>query len=386
LESLLYKSLLRQDAGQDGEPRFVMLEMLHEYARERLEESGEAACVRRQHADYFAALAERAAPALLGPEQVYWSLRLRDEQENLRTALAWSLGGGDAEMGLRLVGALCDFWYYGGHSAEGLMWIRRALESATEAPPAIRARALNVAGRLAWDQGDFEAGKAYNREALTLYQALGDEAGTAWALNWLSAHALASPDECKEGIRLCEEGLALFRELGDAAGTSDTLNLLGELARLDTDYERAASAYQEAADIHSEQGNRLREAVSRGNLSYVAYHQGDYEGAKAHILEAFALFPEVHDTYYRTHGLSTLAGPVAALGNPQKAARLLGASDALLEKMGLGLQAGDRFEIERYVAAVKEQLDDATFEATWAEGRAMSFEEAVAYALSEDVD
>ena len=187
-------------------------------------------------------------------------------------------------------------------------------------------------------------------------------------------------------LELCEEALALFRESDDKVGMSHALNNLGELARLDGDYERAGTAYQEVIDILSEQGNRLREAVARGNLSYIAYHQGNYEDAQAHILEAFALFPKVHDTYYLTHGLSTLAGPVAALGNPQKAARLLGASEALLEKMGLGLQAGDRFEIERYVIAVKEQLDDATFEAAWAEGRAMSLEEAIAYAFGEGIN
>lgn len=385
LESLLNKSLLRQDTGSDGEPRFVMLEMLHEYARERLEESGEAVGVRRRHAGCFVALAERAAPELLGPEQVRWSLHLKDEQENLRAALAWSLGSGDAELGLRLAGALCDFWYYSGHSAEGLAWTKRALESAKDAPPADRARALNTAGRLAWDQGDFESGKAYNREALALYQALGDKNGAAWALNWLGSHALASPGECREGIRLCEEALALFREMDDKSGLSHALNNLGELARMAGDYERAGAAYQEVIDILRKQGNRLREAVSRGNLSYVAYHQGDYEQAQAHILEAFALLPKVHDTYYLTHGLSTLAGPVAALGYPEKAARLLGASEALLEKMGLGLQAGDRFEIERYVAAVREQLDDVTFEAAWAEGRAMTFEEAIAYAQGGDI-
>jgi tetratricopeptide (TPR) repeat protein len=150
---------------------------------------------------------------------------------------------------------------------------------------------------------------------------------------------------------------------------------------LDGDYERASRAYQEAIDIAREEGARLREAISRTNLSYVAYHQGDYERAEAIILEVITLLLELEDTHYITYMPAGLAGPVAAQGNPEKAAQLLGASEALLESMGISLQAGDQFEIERYEAAVRAQLDKATFDAAWGEGRAMSFEQALSYAL-----
>ena len=85
-------------------------------------------------------------------------------------------------------------------------------------------------------------------------------------------------------------------------------------------------------------------------------------------------------------GLAVLAGPAAAKGQSERAVRLLGASEALREATGLGLQAADQFEIDRYVASARAQLDEATFEAAWAEGRAMTLEEAVAYALGEDAE
>ncbi len=386
LESLLNKSLLGQEAGFDGEPRFVMLEMLHEYARERLEESGEAEDLQRRHAAYFLALAERAAPEMRSAGQVYWSLRLRDEHNNLRTSLAWSLGGGDAILGLRLVGALCDFWIYGGHSNEGLAWTKQALESGKDAQPEVRALALNAAGRLSWDQGDYINGKLYNRDALALYRAMGDEAGRASALIWLSSHALASPGECRAGIKMCEEGLELFRKLNDKVGIEYALNNLGELARLDGDYERAKRAYEEGLTTAREEGARLSEAISLANLSYVAHHQGDFDQAEATILEGIALLLELGNTRYIPCFLAILAGPVAALENPMKAVRLLAASETLQETLGVGLQAGDQFEIDRYVAAVSEQLDEAAFKAAWSQGRAMSLEEAVAYALGGEIN
>jgi len=384
LESLLNKSLLWQEEGQEGEPRFLMLETIHEYARERLEESGEAEDLRRRHAEYFVALAERAEPELLGARQGYWAARLRAEHDNLRAALAWSLGGADAGLGLRLAGALRDFWYGEGHSTEGLRWTERALEGAGDAPPALRAKAQNSAGRLAFARGDHEQGKIWNREALALYRELGDRAGAGWALTFLSAHSLGYSEEYREGLTLCEEGLALLREADDRPGMAMALNTLGELARSDGDYERAGEAYEECLAICRGTGNKQREALMLGNLSYAALHQGDYERAEALVREGLALLWELESKYFVNFGLEVSAGPAAAKGQPERAARLLGAAEALREAMGLGLQPADQFEIDRYEAAAREQLDEATFEAAWAEGRAMTLEEAVAYALGED--
>jgi hypothetical protein len=110
LDSLLEKSLLRQEEGPGGEPRFVMLETIHEFARKSLQESGEAEKVRRLHAEFFLALSEEAEPELTGgPDQVTWSERLEAEHDNIRAALSWSLEVGDIQLTLRLAGALTDF-------------------------------------------------------------------------------------------------------------------------------------------------------------------------------------------------------------------------------------------------------------------------------------
>jgi predicted ATPase/DNA-binding CsgD family transcriptional regulator len=384
LESLLNKSLLGQDVGLDGEPRFVMLEMLHEYARERLQESGEAEDIQRRHAEYFLELAERAEPEMRRAGYVYWSRRLRDEHNNSRAALAWLLGNGDAELGLRLAGALRDFWYYGGHSSEGLAWTQRALKKAEKSPLAVRAQALNAAGWLSFELDKHEQGKIYNSEALALFRDLEDEVNTAWALTFLGTQVRALPGGPKEGLGLCEEGLALFRRLDDKPGIIWALNALGELARMDGDYALAGRVYEESLAIARKEGDKLRQALPLHNLGYVAQHAGDYERAESTMLEGLALLLELENTRYIPQDLASLAGPIASQGNAKKAARLLGASEALLEKTGMVPQAGDQFEIERYEASVREQLDEAAFEAAWAEGRAMSLEEAVAYALGSE--
>jgi tetratricopeptide (TPR) repeat protein len=381
LESLLNKNLLRRSLGAHEEPRFVMLEMIHEYAWERLEASGEAGDLQRRHAEYFLALAERAAPELRGARQRDWFVQLRDEQDNLRAALAWSLGEGEAELGLRLVGALRDFWYFDGHSAEGLRWTGRTLASAQDAPPIARAGALNAAGLLCFDTGDYTEGKIYSGEALAIYREVEDEVGTAWALTFLSASAMPFPDECKEGITLCQEGLALFREVGHKPGIMQALTVLGELGRVDGDYNLAQNAYEECLVLSRETGYKLCEAITLGNLASVAQHRGRVGQARALVAECLALYRELGDRKYSALTLADMAGLVAAGGHPEAAARLLGASEAHLETLGIVIHAGDRPDVDRHVAVVREQLDEATFDAAWAEGRAMSLEQAVSYAL-----
>jgi predicted ATPase len=381
LESLLNKNLLRRISGAHGEPRFVMLEMIHEYAWERLEASGEAADLQRRHAEYVLALAERAAPELRGSRYVYWSALLRDEHNNLRSALAWALGGDRVELALQLAGALRDFWFFEGRTAEGLSWTERALEGAKDASPVLRARALNTAGAMCFDQADHKKGKRYNREAVMLFRKLGDDRGTAWALAFQGVHALGAPAECKEGTRLLEEALVLFQELDYKPGIAQTLIGVGEVARLDGDRERATMAYEECLTIALEEGDTMSEAKALGNLSYVAHQKGEYARAAKLLTGALTLFHELGARRYICQDFARLAGPVAAQGYPQAATRLLGASEALLDTMGSGLQPGDRPDIEQYVITVRQQLDKATFEATWAEGGTMSFEQAFSYAL-----
>ncbi len=128
---LLDQSLLRREDGADGEPRFMMLETVREYAAERLAQGpsgqGEETAVRRAHAAHYLALAEEAESALAGPEQLGWAARLERERDNLRAALAWAGAARDAATGRRLAGALWRFWAVRGPLSEGRRWLREAL-------------------------------------------------------------------------------------------------------------------------------------------------------------------------------------------------------------------------------------------------------------------
>ena len=163
VSSLLDKSLLRQEEGPKGEPRFVMLETIHEFAREKLEQSGEAEEIKRAHAQYFLTLAEEAYPELKGANQLGVARALEAEHDNMRAALTWALERKEVEVALRLGGALWWFWSIRGYYSEGRRWLEEALAIEGRGLPEVRAMALAGVGWLAWDQGDYDRAQDLRR-------------------------------------------------------------------------------------------------------------------------------------------------------------------------------------------------------------------------------
>jgi predicted ATPase/class 3 adenylate cyclase len=383
--SLLEKSLLRRDEGAGGESRFVMLETIQEYAHEKLEESGEAEETRRRHAEHYLALAETAEPELLGAFQGRWMRRLGTEFANLREARAWSLEPGEGEeragMRLRLAAALWRFWA-AQRFEEGKVWLQTALERDTGGFPVLRAKALGALGFILLFQHDYERAMDALEEAIALYGELGDRSGAAFALanlGWATLHgdyrgrvpafvreaeALMQEDiddharailgivrasaaigqgDLDSAVLQLEESLALCRELGDRRSAAMALFVLGVTELRRGHLERGATLLEEGAQISGELGDRL-------------------------------------GTPYFAEGLAKLS---AMRSRPVRAAKLWGAAEALREQMGVSPSKFDRAnsDYERDLALVRSALDKATFEAAWAEGRAMSFEQAVGYLL-----
>jgi predicted ATPase/class 3 adenylate cyclase len=399
VESLVSKSLLRQEEGTGGEPRFVMLETIHEYAREKLEETGEAEEFERQHASYFLALGEEAEPHLTGPRLVEWLNRLEEEHDNLRAALGWALGseGGpddepeDAarlETGLRLAGALALFWISHGHYSEGRRWLEMGLRRVRAAgsrtvSDSVQAKAIYQTANLAWRQGDNEQATRLLEEALATYSQLGDRRGVALSLNYLGITISNGGGDASTARPLWEQSLAIFRELGDKDGIARAVNNLGELARMDGDYARARVLYEEALANAEVAGDNLGRCLSRMNLGQVALHDGRYLDAAEAFKASMAHALELGYIHAVGGSLDGLAAVAAGKRQPQRAARLYGAAKEMREVAGTPLEAPDQRDYDHNQASARAQLDEATWQAAWEEGRSMSMEQAVAYALED---
>jgi hypothetical protein len=204
LSRLADKSLLTVEY-QGEEARYRFLETIREYAFEKLLESGEADRLRDRHLDFFLRLAEEAAPELAGPGQARWLERLEQEHDNLRAALRWSLDCQATDLGLRLSAGLTRFWRVRGHLSEARGWFEAVLqadEQAANARPAafdpqrwnVRAKVLNSAGTMAWEQADYAQAEARYQESLNLRLQLEDQWGIAQSLGNLGYIALSRGD------------------------------------------------------------------------------------------------------------------------------------------------------------------------------------------------
>jgi non-specific serine/threonine protein kinase len=310
LAQLEAKALLMVER-QNGELHYRMLEAIRQYGRDRLMDAGETDWVQGRFLDFYLRLAEEADAKLQGGEQSVWLDRLEAEYNNLRAALEWGQASqASAEAGLRLAGALWRFWYLRGKLSEGRLWLEGALTGARGGTSA-RAKVFNVAGHLAFAQGDLIAARLFH-----------------------------------------EESLAIRRESGDKRGIVNSLSSLGQVLKAQGEYGQAERLYEESLAVSRELGTEESVASALYDLGCVLLIRGSYPRSAGILRESLGLWREIGETGRIANCLVALAqGPEPAL----KAARLLGAASV--------------------------RLGEAAFTAAWAEGRTMSREQAIAYAL-----
>jgi hypothetical protein len=408
---------------RDAPMRYRLLETVRQYASEQLEAAGETAVTRERHSAWCLALAEAADAELDGPREVAWLARLEREHDNLRAALAWCrTEERGAEIGLRLAGALQGYWSIRGHYAEGRGWLEGALATGAGAAAALRARAFSGAGTMAWLQHDFAAAEVFHAHSLILSRETHDAHGVAFALHNLGVQAAGLGDD-ERALGLYEESLARYQEREDTRGAARVLNSLGNLASRARDYHRALTLQEESLALYRAAADKQGIAVVLGNLGELARVRGDGDRATALLheslalnraggymratardltylgdlasdrgddaaayafhAEGLALARELADQAAIAASLAGLARIADARGCPERAARLFGAAAVLRSTTSSVLDPADSDALERHVAAVRAELSVEAFAAAWAAGEALSLDEAIVEALSD---
>ena len=419
LSRLVDRSLVEVvQTGQDE--RYRMLETIRLYAAERLQESGEQASLRNRHLAYFMQWAEEVEPGMRGPEQMAWWERMEIDHDNIRTSLEWSLNGGDVQTGLRLAGAAVWFWTTHGYDEEGLRWLRALLaKTGSELRTPWRAKALLGIETLI----DFPAGKAALQEALgiwreledgwwislslvisgwqSLYQRDIDTALTQFreavdvakfvADKWALANALRGLGAAIERVDfsaarpVLEESVVIWREVGDKVGLAEALSQIGSVAHAQKDYERAAV-------LHGESLNLFRQVGFKGNvadqlifLGFTLQRQGDNAKAVQFLKEGMLLAKDLRSFADTATSLVGFGGVAGGQNEPRRAARLFGAAESILKSVGLDMSVWPQRMVDYndWTASARAQLGEETFAASFAEGQAMSLEQAVRYALED---
>jgi predicted ATPase/class 3 adenylate cyclase len=374
LESLVDKSLVRIRERN----RFWMLETIREYAAERLEESGEAEELRRGHAEHFLALAEEAEPHLRGDPKE-WLDRLQPDHDNLRAALDHLEAAGETQLVLRLAGALLNFWSLRGHLAEGRRRVEDAL-AADERPTSARARALNAAGQLAGMTGDLALERTRAQEALALHTELGDEGGSALS-RYALANVAAAERDWATGKKLMEESIREFDRLGDDFHRITARRGLSWMYEELGDRERSRDLTEENLRLARSLGNKRIEARSLGALAMYALDEGRLHDAAAMMADSYRIDRDLGSVIFIGVDLARFAAIRAHEGKAETAAQLLAKSEAVHEEIDWTPESWAAEESDKTRAKIRTQLHEAAFAEAWAQGRALTLDEAVALAL-----
>jgi predicted ATPase/DNA-binding CsgD family transcriptional regulator len=434
LESLVTKSLLRLDEDEQGQPWYVMLETVREFALDRLEASGEAQAVWRRHTWYYLQLAEQSAPGPQAMPQDEFMLRLEREHGNFRAALDWCQAWGYAEASLRLGVALVWFWGVRGHIAEGRARLeallgRFPLQAARGPRAAVHASALEAVGRLATLQRDFVAALTFEQQGLELSEVLEDRAAMSDALYGLAFTAQEQGDYTA-ARRYLERGVAISRALAAGGGVVDAATFyrigkgLAGLAVLAHDegdehpaielfhestawfnraghptpgalndvelglifceigqYERARELIEHAYLVLDQHDDRRGVGITLAHLADVAIAQGEFSTAYRYLCRSLRINQETGESAGMAFVLVRFAQLAAALGQARRALRLSGAAAALREQAEAVLAPAVQRRLDERLEPARRALGPGA-EAADREGRALLLEAAITEALA----
>jgi len=339
LAQLVNKSLVAVDDQPSVGIRYSLLDAIWDYAREKLQDSGEERQIRDRHLDYFIGFAEKAEIHLQGHRQVIWLNHLQNELSNLRSALQWGLQS-NPEKELALASALALFWDIRGRWAEGEDWLSRGLAADNKVGipgncTIIQAKALAANGLMSLKNLEYKKAMSWLQESQAILQANASTLGSEMAFvllklaicavnlgHYTQASTLAHDSlaiyrangnlygvsECLLNLGLSEsdpsraknlfmEGQSIKREIGDLNGLAYTLQLLGEITVYDIQFEQASTWLKESLEDYAQVGNRKAATVSLRDLAWIDWVRGDYDQAIKEVQEALTTSNEIEEKH-----------------------------------------------------------------------------------------
>jgi len=422
LSSLVDKNLIQRVDALNTESRFVMLETIREYALERLASSGEESATRRAHAAFCLVLAEEGNPEANPVQRSAWLSRCDLEIDNYRYALDWLLESREVEWTLRLSMALFRFWDMREHLAEGRTRLESILQLTNISYQKERAKICIFLGALSTAQGDFSAAESFLQQSLTLYEAQGDRRGVAASLNALGVSARDRGDY-EWARRYLEKSLLCWRTVSDPLSTARCLHNLANVLKVQGDYARAQVLLDEAILYFEQRGDRSGAAWSINQAGDIARDRGDFISAREFYERALKDFREIGDHWGSARSLADLgsihseqrnfeaaetayrgalqassklghrrgiarvlegtACLAAARGQAMRAITLAAAADHLRQLIGAPLPPAEQSKLDANLSSAWSCIDEQDGKTAWADGAAMSFENAVLFSLRE---
>jgi predicted ATPase/class 3 adenylate cyclase len=431
LTQLVNKSLVTMDDEGD-EPRYRLLETIRQYARDKLLETGEAAEMRNRHLDYYVQLTETAETQLYGSLALDWVNRLEAEYDNLRAAIEWGMDNNVMAV-LRMAGALPNFWFRRGYENEGIKWIHEALEHVKTLPEVdgeaaqerltIIAKSWQSVSFMAFSQGDmlnasvaaatcagyarqlgdksllatvltFEAASkmmsgrfndvdAIMEEVLGIVDESNDQYAIGMAYGMFGTRMMMAGKYNDESRAMVAKGLAALKNNENRFGHTMVLFGMAMGSRFNGRFDEARAQFAPLVPIFHDMGDHHRSNMVRSEMAHMERLEGHHEKAIAMYRETILEWKRLGHRAAVANQLECFAFIAKSHEQPERAAKLFGAAEALREIINIQMTDMERTEYEREIADVKANLDEKIFMSLWAEGHAMTMEQAIALALEE---
>ncbi|PBC49899.1 LuxR family transcriptional regulator [Rhodococcus sp. ACS1] len=382
--SLIDKSILiREEAG--GTVRYRLLETLRDYGTERLQETGEFASLLRRHRDWYEHLVLRAESEWISSRQVGWLVRLDAELPNIRAALQFCLTGPtEAGAGLRMAAALYPYWRVRGRLREGMRWLAQLLAVQGGTADVERIKALYVLSVLSGLNGDPDASALYAERGAAMAAQLGDRLGGALMADAAGWHALFT-GESAAACEYFESSLPVFREHGNPLYLM--WSLLGLALACDAAGDRARSeeCQREILAVTESRGESVYRGWSLWGAAMGAWRRGEGSRAKDLVTRGLQLARLVDDRISAMGCLELLSWIAVDDGAPRRAARLMGATEALARTVGRQSTIFPNAHVEhaRFEQEARQAIGDRGFETEFRQGLGTRFDDAAAFALEE---
>jgi hypothetical protein len=429
LSGLVNKSLVNVEE-KEGESRYRYLETIRQYAMEKLLESGEAVDARDRHLAHFMEYARRAEEHFGSAQRLLWLNRLEVEHDNLRSALGWALES-RPESALQMVGLLSIFWLSRSYLTEGCKWCQAAIsraEASSAADPNLdrtRARAYTALAMLSVNRGDHHAAQTAARQAADLARQADDPLQLARALDFLGlssgflGDATLAFEALRESEALCrkfgykddlasvllslaymtmeihgleaaeqlqsymEESLALSQGSVDPEAAVRTEGILARLAFYRGELGEARKHADLMLDLHREMGDQLAVTDHQSGMAHIARQMGNYQQALALYRETLPDWQKIGHRGAVAHQLECFAFIARAQEQGERAVKLMSAAEALRQSSSSARTPQEQIEYDREVASLRAGMDEKTFDLLWADGRSMSMDQAIDFAMSD---
>lgn len=378
LSALVDANLVAMARDVSREGRYTMLDVTREYAVERSTAAREFDALRRRHAEFYVALAERAEPELRGARQRESFARLLADEGNFRAAMTWALELGEFDLALRLAGAQWMFWRWAGMFVEGRTWLDAALAGGTDSPLQARLQGLWGGGWLAYHQADYRRTGELGAQMMSELGESADDVQRRNALTLVGNAGLAEGrvgdaiEALSEAVAITESPDMTWHHATSLLNLGTALMHAGKVAAAQELLGRARAIYEALGDRHFFARTLIQ-------VGYADLLTSGPVTATPTIAQAMEIVGEIGDPWGIAEGLEAVA-TLRSLSRPRSTVLLASAAARLRERISMHQHAADAVINRLYLDRARENLTAEGFADASREGRALTLSQALAEA------